>query len=446
MATIASLNVYLNAQTEGFSKGVESATRETVRFMMQLDQQARTLGMTADEAKLYNLEMRGVEKSLVGVARETLNTVNALKAQQSATAAAKALASELQLQAATFHMTADAAQIYRLEIQGADKAVIQAAKDHALFLQFLREEKRWLDEVTASATKNAAATAATGTAAASRAGGGDIGALGQAKGIGQLLKGGGVLIGVTLIADAVKKLGDGIADAVHGAGTFGERMDRLARSLPVLGKVYESFESIANSITGTKQMLELENERTKKLDSQIAKVNELRDARIKAEQEVARIANETIRQGQQMTAENDAARSKAVQREAQERQKFADAMEKSRRENQERQRRIEGYAIEAARKKEQERLKLQEDSLKKQLELSKAAESALPKEMRFASATLATASNMGIGEAFRNSMSIDFGNDRSKIIEKLNKEQLEIQRKIEENTRRQGALSNANFN
>lgn len=446
MATIASLNVYLNAQTEGFSKGVESATRETVRFMMQLDQQARTLGMTADEAKLYNLEMRGVEKSLVGVARETLNTVNALKAQQSATAAAKALATELQLQAQTFHMTADAAQIYRLEIQGADRAVIQAAKDHALFLQFLREEKLWLDQVTASATKNATATAASGAAARGASGGGDLGALGQAKGLGQLLKGGGVLIGVTLIADAVKKLGDGIAQAVHGAGTFGERMDGLARSLPVLGKVYESFESIGNAITGTKQMLEIENERTKQLQTQIDKVNELRDARIKAEEEVAKMAAETIRQGQQMTMDNDAARAKAQQNELKERQAFRDAMEKSRRENIERQRRIEGYAIEEAKKKEQARLQMEEESLKKQLKLSNELEQKLPKEMQFASATLASASNMGVGEAFRNAMSIDFGNDRAKILEKLNKEQLDIQKKIEENTRAQRSLSNANFN
>ncbi len=415
MATIASLNVYLNAQTEGFSKGVEAATRETVRFMMHLDQQARTIGMTADEAKLYNLEMRGVDATLIKTARETLAHVNPPKAQHEAS-----------------------------------------------------------NKVNDSM-----------------------------KSLGQILKGGGVLAGGTIIMNQLATATHKVADAVEKGATGWRAMTyEITKSLPIAGQTIEVMENIRMAWTSEAAAIKKAEEATKKYTAVAEGLNALLEKRNDMINQLAKMRQDNAdakaidgasglekellkisHAARDAKAELNAMFDKAAKDAAKMAETFADVpqvgdfmkhnarmLEHLRKAMLEEQRiatereagkaivssgmsvvggflgNLRKQAINVAKSINSTYYEGVEKNLKSQLEGIEAARKAMPDSMQFATANLATASNMGIGEAFRNAMSIDFGNDRAKVLEKLNKEQLEIQRKIEENTRRQGALSNANFN
>lgn len=421
MSTIASLNVYLNAESEGYAKGVQAAERETVRFMMQLDQQARTMGMTASEAKLYSLELRGVEKSLIDIARQTSWAVEAQRAQLAVEQSAQKLTQELSIQAATFGMTAAQAAVYRLQLQGASKEALDAARAQAALVD------------AQLASQNAMAGSGGGSA------------LGNLKGLGTLAKGGGILIGVKLIGDALTKLNKGIEEAVHGTGEWYDRVAAIVKTIPVLNTLYDVGNSFGGAITGANQMLAIEEERTKVLQKQIDAVTELAKKRREDEEETRKEAQKAFEVGQEMTIQNDKARASAAQKEANERKKFAEERAKQEREIQERIRKAEGHRLEAAKRKELERLDGEESALKKQLEYLKKEEEKIPKEMKFADLTAATGGNKGVGAAVKAAMQIEFGRDASNAKAKIDEKQLEVQKKIEENTRRQKTLSAANF-
>jgi len=77
MATIATLNVNLAANTAEFDTKLEKAEKQATNFNRSLEKQIATFGMTSREAKIYGLAQRGVSD-------ETLNAARAMDKQLTA--------------------------------------------------------------------------------------------------------------------------------------------------------------------------------------------------------------------------------------------------------------------------------------------------------------------------------------------------------------------------
>lgn len=439
MATIASLNIYLNANSNGFSKGVEAATRETVRFMMGLDMQARTLGMSAEQAKLYQLEMRGVEKSLVDTARQTLETVNALKSQQAATESARALAEELRIQGETFRMTADEAKIYRLEMAGASSEAVQAARDHAAFIQFLREEKAALDGATAAANRNA--TAAGKVAA----GGGLLGSLKRTLGgrsslkdVLEIARGGGAVIGLTMAARA---LGNAAAEAAklreeleNGSISAGEMVDRIGSGIPLIGEFWKAGRAIRELITQEDAEARRELEQAEKmkqiLEERIKQVDEEKKRQTETRRQfgvmlgiVKNVAAETGKDLWKNVRDGAVATTQNVIRMAEAFDQLGDARDA------------------AAAKAYFEAFDFQKILMDQYTTLAQgrvkqlqALMGSIPKTLQFAAPGSGSARDAGVGEALRRAMQSDYGLSRAAGRDRLQKEANDILRQIARNT------------
>lgn len=86
----------------------------------------------------------------------------------------------------------------------------------------------------------------------------------------ELLRGGGVIMGLNIAADAFKSVGDSTAKFVDemrkGDLSGSEMAEEFVRTVPIVGKIYEGLEGWAEAITGTKYEMAAATEQLKKFD------------------------------------------------------------------------------------------------------------------------------------------------------------------------------------
>jgi|GEM_PF-3355086 len=138
---LQALDAVLIAQekAEEQRKRIEQQAQSLADLTQEWKTQAATIGMSAREAEIYRLQIQGIDTSKL----EELNRV--LTAQEGAsalTAGVDSLTNSLREQVETFGMSSTEIELYRLRLQGATEAQLEAAAASAEQLKALTEQQK----------------------------------------------------------------------------------------------------------------------------------------------------------------------------------------------------------------------------------------------------------------------------------------------------------------
>jgi len=138
---LQAIDAVLTAQekAEEQRKQVEQQAQSVANLTREWQTQAATIGMSAREAEIYRLQIQGIDTSKL----EELNRV--LSAQEGAaalTAGIDNLNRSLREQVETFGMSSTEIELYRLRLQGATEAQLEAAAASAEQLKALTEQQK----------------------------------------------------------------------------------------------------------------------------------------------------------------------------------------------------------------------------------------------------------------------------------------------------------------
>ncbi len=135
---------------------VEVTTKEIQKLIDKLKLEEATFGLTSGEVLVYKLQLRGASEEQIKLAKASAETLKQMELQKKSAEADtkknKAI-QDLKIEAETYGMTARQAKIYRMQIEGASKEEIDAAKASDAHLSALEKQKKATEEAAAVTKK-----------------------------------------------------------------------------------------------------------------------------------------------------------------------------------------------------------------------------------------------------------------------------------------------------
>ncbi len=272
MATtvIRTLATRVTADAQEFSKEMRRAEKDAERFALSIRRQTRELELGTDEAKLYELSLRGVSGETTKALRNLIEQKKAMEDAREATERlAKAQADEVEQLAArkkwerNFRLEAQyqkqiADEQEKLAIQEKRRTIRLRAQWQAIVDQqkavedLAKAEQDRAHRIASSPIDKSEQISISSALPSASEGFGTK----ELKNLAKVLKGGGILAGFKILAHEFERISEAAekmsAKMRDGTASANDMRMELVRSIPVIGDVSRGMESWVEVITGEK--------------------------------------------------------------------------------------------------------------------------------------------------------------------------------------------------
>lgn len=248
----------LGLDSAEFTAGIDKANRSADYLINQWTKQANIMGMSAREAKIYEMRLRGASDAKIAELRATAELLDKQEAMNRAhEAAARAAARQ------TDEIARLAKQTEEFQRQQASLKRMYDDRDSAIpFIappktsQREVELQRSLEELARSERESAAISEADLAGGIGGAGSAGLAGMLSKRGpLGQLasfLRGGGAVAGITLLAKEMERAAKAASDMAlafdRGEASARDVAAAAARSVPVVGSLSGAITSVADAV------------------------------------------------------------------------------------------------------------------------------------------------------------------------------------------------------